>query len=149
MASKKKHIGSPGYGPKEEKHFERARKARLWNEDNIKRFERVQCHKRDWIKFADIAKSCSELDGSAVPNEAARENAYTMLKCDLLRGRFEEGRRSHVRFVYPRASIRSRMTRKWLGEQLNTTTTRSAAASGCSIVGCLEIYSNGGARGII
>src|SRR6476661_11000915 len=32
--------------------------------------------------------------------------------------------------------------------QLNTTTTRSAAASGCSIVGCLEIYSNGGARGI-
>src|SRR5258708_5367373 len=80
-----------------------------WNEDSIRRFEEVQRRKRERIKCDEIAEWCSELDDSAVPNEAARENAYAMLRRDLINGRFG----LHVRLVFPKASIRKRMTNKW------------------------------------
>jgi hypothetical protein len=65
-----------------------AREGRPQHEDRIRRFAVAQRRKRLWINFAEIAEWCSELDGSAVPNEVAREYAYTMLERDLLAGVF-------------------------------------------------------------
>jgi hypothetical protein len=97
-----------------------ARKAAQWDEERIRRFEEEQRRKREWINFAEIADWCSELDGSAVPNEAARENAYRMLERDLLAGNFEEGGRSRVRFVFPGVSVtHGKMTRKWLQDAID------------------------------
>jgi hypothetical protein len=97
-----------------------ARKAAQWDEQRIRRFQEEQRRKREWINFAEIADWCSELEGSAVPNEAARENAYRMLERDLLAGNFEEGGRSRVRFVFPGVSwTHGKMTRRWLQDAID------------------------------
>lgn len=127
MASKRSHRGRRVGPPRSEEEDRRvrrerelAREAKRWNEDRIRRFEEDQRRKREWINFAEIADWCSELDGSAVPNEAARENAYRMLERDLLAGNFEEGGRSRVRFVFPGVSwTHGKMTRKWLQDAID------------------------------
>jgi hypothetical protein len=132
MASKRSHrgrrVGPPRrfYFPWEEKdrrgrrERELAREAKRWDEERIRRFEEDQRRKREYISFVEIADWCSELDGSAVPNEAARENAYRMLERDLLAGNFEEGGRSRVRFVFPGVSwTHGKMTRKWLQDAID------------------------------
>jgi len=59
----------------------------------------------------------ARIDGSAVPNEAARENAYRMLERDLLAGKFEQGGYSQVLFLHPGVTLTHRkMTRSWLRE---------------------------------
>jgi len=96
-----------------------ARKAAQWDEERIRRFEEEQQRKREWINFAEIAESCSELDGSVVPNEAARDNAYRMLERDLLAGKFEQGGRSQVLFLHPGVTLtHGKMTRRWLREAI-------------------------------
>jgi hypothetical protein len=84
----------------EEERWERARKAKQWDENRIRRFEEDQRRKREWINFAEIAEWFSELGGPAKPKKAAaaRERAYRMLEQDLLAGKFEEGRRTQVLF---------------------------------------------------
>jgi hypothetical protein len=132
MASKRSHrgrrVGPPRffYFPWEEKdrrvrrEREVAREAKRWDEDRIRRFEEDQRRKREWINFAEIADWCSELDGSAVPNKAARENACRMLERDLLAGNFEEGGRSRVRFVFPGVSwTHGKMSREWLQDAID------------------------------
>jgi hypothetical protein len=67
----------------------------------IERFTKIQREKRKWINFAEIAEMCSELDESGVPNEAARENAYRNLECDVIDGDFQENGRSRVHCLHP------------------------------------------------
>jgi hypothetical protein len=78
----------------------------------MERFAQAQLSKRDWINFEETAELCSELDGSGVPNEAARENAYRNLERDLLSGDFEDNGRSRVLYLHP-FTVKTRMTREW------------------------------------
>src|SRR5262245_55959844 len=82
----------------EDERFVLAREARQRDENRIRRFEESQRRKSKWIKVAEIAEWFSELGGSG-PNEAALENAYTIIERDILAGRFEEGGRSQVLFL--------------------------------------------------
>jgi hypothetical protein len=91
----------------------RNREAGKLHQNRIRRFEKTQRQKREWINFAEIAEWCSELSGTGVPNEAAHENAYRMLERDLLAGAFEEDGRSRVLFLFPGVA-RARMTHQWL-----------------------------------
>jgi hypothetical protein len=131
MTNKRSHrgrrVGPPRflYFPWEEKdrrvrrERERAREARRWDEDRIRRFEEDQWRKREWINFAQIAESFSELGGSG-PNEAEREKALKMLERDLLAGRFEIGGRSQVLFRFPGVDLtHGKMTRKRLQEAID------------------------------
>jgi hypothetical protein len=96
-----------------------ARKAAQWDEERIRRFEEEQRRKREWISFAEIAEWFSEL-GGAGPNEASRELAYKMLEQDLLEGRFEEGGRPRVRFVFPGVSrTHGYMRPRWLQDAID------------------------------
>jgi hypothetical protein len=110
------------YDRKEDKHFERARKGREWDEDRIRRFSEDQQRKREWINFAEIAKWFLELGGFAKPEKAAAlvERAYKMLADDLLAGVFEEGGRSQVLFTCPGVTLRDgKMTRQWLKDAID------------------------------
>jgi hypothetical protein len=78
----------------------------------------AQRHKREWLNLEEIAELCSELDGSGVPNEAARENAYRNLERDLLSGDFEENGRSRVLYLHP-STVRTRMTPEWLQDAID------------------------------
>jgi hypothetical protein len=78
----------------------------------MERFARTQLRKREWLNFEEIVVLCSELNGSGVPNEAARENACRNLELALLNGDFEENGRSRVLYLHP-STIRTRMTREW------------------------------------
>jgi hypothetical protein len=94
--------------------------ARQWHQPLVRHFEEAQQRKREWINFAEIAKWRSELDGSAEPNEIARESAYKMLESDLLEGVFEERGRSQVLFLCSGVSWTHRkMTRQWLQDAIN------------------------------
>jgi hypothetical protein len=94
--------------------------ARQWHQPLVRHFEEAQQRKREWINFAEIAKWRSELDGSAEPNEIARESAYKMLESDLLEGVFEERGRSQVLFLCSGVSWTHRkMTRQWLQDAID------------------------------
>src|SRR6516225_4359221 len=132
MAKKRSHRGRPVwpvryvYFPWEEKkrrlkrEVERAREERQRDEDRIRRFEEVQRHKRNWIKFTEIAEEYSERDGPAAPEKAAaeREHAFAMLEHDFLAGNFEENGRSQVLFLFPGVTNR-RMTRQRLQDAID------------------------------
>jgi hypothetical protein len=60
----------------------------------------------------------SELGGSG-PNEAARENAYTIIKEGLLARHFEENGRSQVLFLFPGVSLTRRMTPQRLQDAID------------------------------
>jgi len=51
----------------------------------MERFAQTQLRKRERVNVEEIGDVCSELNGSGVPNEAARENAYRNFERDLLR----------------------------------------------------------------
>jgi hypothetical protein len=91
------------------------KQARQWRSAKIQRFVQTQRRKREWYSFAEIAEMCSELDGSGVPNEAARENAYRNLERDVLDGDFQENSRSRVLYLHP-LTVRTRMTPGWLND---------------------------------
>jgi hypothetical protein len=95
----------------------RTNQARQWRLARIERFTQNQRRKREMLNFEEIAELCSELDGSGVPNEAARENAYRNLERDLLSGDFEENSRSRVLYLHPR-TVKTRMTREWLQDAI-------------------------------
>jgi len=95
----------------------RTKQARQWRSARIERFARTQRRERNWINVEEIAELCSELDGSGVPNEAARENAYRNFERDLLSGDFEESGRSRVLYLHP-WTVRTRMTREWLRDAI-------------------------------
>src|SRR5262249_41932151 len=92
----------------------RTKQARQWRSARMERFAQTQRRERNWINVEEIGELCSELDGSGVPNEAARENAYRNFECALLLGDFEENGRSRVLYLHP-WTVRTRMTREWLG----------------------------------
>jgi hypothetical protein len=96
----------------------RTRQARQWRSARMERFAQAQRGKRQWLNFEEIAEVCSELDGSGVPNEAARENAYRNLERDLLSLDFEENGRSRVLYLHP-TTVRTRMTREWLQDAID------------------------------
>jgi hypothetical protein len=95
----------------------RAKQAQQWRSARMERFAQTQLRRREWLNFEEIAELCSELDGSGVPNEAARENAYRNFERDLLSGDFEEKGRSRVLYLHP-CTVRTRMTREWLGDAI-------------------------------
>jgi hypothetical protein len=109
-----------GIGALEEhKRFVLGRETRQRDADRIRRFEEVQRRKRKWIKCGEIPVWISELGGSG-PNEAARENAYTIVKEGLLARHFEEnGRRSQVLFLFPGVSLTRRMTPQRLQDAID------------------------------
>jgi hypothetical protein len=96
---------------KETGRFYSIRRRTAW----IERFTKIQRDKREWINFAEIAEMCSELDGSGVPNEAARENAYRNLERDVIDGDFQENGRWRVHYLHP-LTVRTRMTPGWLND---------------------------------
>jgi hypothetical protein len=104
----------------DEEGFRLSREARQRDEDRIRRFEEVQRHKRNWIKFTEIAEEYSERDGPAAPEKAAaeREHAFAMLEHDFLAGNFEENGRSQVLFLFPGVTNR-RMTRQRLQDAID------------------------------
>jgi hypothetical protein len=106
--------------PKDEEGFRLSREARQRDEDRIRRFEEVQRHKRNWIKFIEIAEEYSERDGPVAPERAAaeREHAFAMLGHDFLAGNFEENGRSQVLFLFPGVTNR-RMTRQRLQDAID------------------------------
>jgi hypothetical protein len=106
--------------PKDEEGFRLSREARQRDEDRIRRFEEVQRHKRNWIKFTEIAEEYSERDGPVAPEKAAaeREHAFAMLRHDFLAGNFEESGRSQVLFLFPGVTNR-RMTRQRLQDAID------------------------------
>jgi hypothetical protein len=89
------------------------KQARQWRSAKIQRFVQTQRRKREWYSFAEIAEMCSELDGSGVPNEAARENACRNLERGVLDDDFQETGRSRVLYLHP-LTVRTRMTPGWL-----------------------------------
>jgi hypothetical protein len=91
----------------------RTEQARQWRSARMERFAQTQRRKREWLNSEEIAEVCSELDGSGVPNEAARENAYRNFERDLLSGDFKENGRSRVFYLHP-WTVRTRMTPEWL-----------------------------------
>jgi hypothetical protein len=99
--------------PVAETDGKRAKQARQWRSARMERFAQTQRRERNWINVEEIGELCSELDGSGVPNEAARENAYRNFEHDLLHGDFEENGRSRVLYLHP-WTVRTRMTREWL-----------------------------------
>jgi Tetratricopeptide repeat len=101
----------------EHKRFVLSRETRQRDADRIRRFEEVQRRKCKWIKCGEILVWISELGGSG-PNEAARENAYTMVKEGLLARHFEENNRSQVLFLVPGARTR-RMTPQRLQDAID------------------------------
>jgi hypothetical protein len=106
--------------PKDEEGFRLSREARQRDEDRIRRFEEVQRHKRNWIKFTEIAEEYSERDGPVAPEKAAaeREHAFAMLRHDFLANNFEESGRSQVLFLFPGGTNR-RMTRQRLQDAID------------------------------
>jgi hypothetical protein len=90
----------------------RTKQAQQWRSARMERFAQIQLRKREWLNFEEIAELCSELNGSGVANEAARENACRNLERDLLSGDFEEKGRSRVLYLHP-STVRTRMTREW------------------------------------
>src|SRR5262249_62012217 len=78
----------------------RTKQARQWRLARMERFAQTQRRTQEWVNFEEIAELCSELVGSGVPNEAARENAYRNLERDLLSGDFEENGRSRVLYLH-------------------------------------------------
>ena len=108
-----------GIGALEEhKRFVFGRETRQRDEDRIRRFEEVQRRKRKWIKCGEIPVWISELGGSG-PNEAARENAYTIVKEGLLARHFEENGRSQVLFLFPGVSFTRKMTPQRLQDAID------------------------------
>ena len=93
------------------------KQARQWRSAKMERFAQTQLRKRQWINVEEIAELCSELNGSGVPNEAARENAYRNFQRDLLSGDFDENGRSRVLYLHP-WTVRTRMTREWLQDAM-------------------------------
>jgi hypothetical protein len=67
----------------------------------------------NWINFAEIADWCSEVEGSVVPNEAARASAYEKLQRDLMEGDFEENNHSRVLYLHP-WTVKAKMKRQWM-----------------------------------
>ena len=102
----------------EDERFVLAREARQRDENRIRRFEESQRRKRKWIKVAEIAEWFSELGGSG-PNEAALENAYTIIERDILAGRFEEGGRSQVLFLIAGLTLKRRINRQRLQDAID------------------------------
>jgi hypothetical protein len=93
---------------------------RVLRRDFEERFRRRQATVRRWVNFKEIAEWYSELHGQGgLPNEAACNRAYKMLKDDLLTGDFEEHGRSMVRYLLP-YSERRHMTREWLASAIKT-----------------------------
>jgi hypothetical protein len=88
------------------------KQAQQWRSARMARFAQTQLRKREWLNFEEIAVLCSELNGSGVPDEAARENAYRNLELGLLNGDFEENGRSRVLYLHP-STVKTRMTREW------------------------------------
>ena len=70
--------------PSSDPDGKRAKQARQWRSARMERFAQTQRRERNWINVEEIGELCSELDGSGVPNEAARENAYRNFECALL-----------------------------------------------------------------
>jgi hypothetical protein len=99
--------------PVAETDGKRAKQARQRRSARMERFAQTQRCKRNWINVEEIGEVCSELDGSGVPNEAARENAYRNFERDQQSGDFEENGRSRVLYLHP-WTVRTRMTREWL-----------------------------------
>ena len=95
----------------------RAKQARQWRAARMERFAQTQRRKREWVNVEEIGEVCSELNGSGVPNEAARENAYRNFERDLRRGDFNENGRSRVLYLHPR-TVRTRMTPEWLQDAI-------------------------------
>jgi hypothetical protein len=95
----------------------RTKQARQWRSARIERFARTQRRERNWINVEEVAELCSELDGSGVPNEAARENAYRNFERDVQSRDFEENGRSRVLYLHPWI-VRTRMTPEWLRDAI-------------------------------
>jgi hypothetical protein len=95
----------------------RTKQTQQWRSARMERFAQTQLRKREWLNFEEIAELCSELNGSGVPNEAARENACRNLERDLRSGDFEENGRSRVLYLHP-STVRTRMTREWLQDAI-------------------------------
>src|SRR5262249_48536230 len=95
----------------------RAKQARQWRAARMERFAQTQLRKREWLNVEEIGEVCLELNGSGVPNEAARENAYRNFERDLLRGDFKENGRWRVLYLHPR-TVRPRMTPEWLQDEI-------------------------------
>jgi hypothetical protein len=81
--------------------IDRSRQASHRTKTRIERFTQDQRCKRDWINFAEIADSFTDLRPQ-VSNEIARADAYRKLQQDLLEGDFEQNGRSAVRLLHPR-----------------------------------------------
>ena len=106
---------------------------RIWRANRIERFTARQRRERQWISFADIADWCSEVEGSVVPNEAARASAYEKLQRDLMEGDFEEDDHSRVLYLHPR-TVKAKMKRQWMENIVETyppTTIRSQYLDHC------------------
>jgi hypothetical protein len=113
------HIPSsePEATPAAETDGKRTIQARQWRSARMERFAQTQLRKREWINVEEIEELCSELNGSGVPNDAARENALRNFERDLLSGDFDENGRSRVLYLHP-WTVRTRMTREWLQDAI-------------------------------
>jgi hypothetical protein len=101
------------------------------------RFIEEQRRKRDWINFGEIAEWCSELGGSVMPDEDARNAAYEKLQEDLLAGFFDDGGRTRVLFLRPDGIV-AKMTRRrlrWAMELYDPELVRSVHLAHCWIPG--------------
>jgi hypothetical protein len=96
----------------------RTKQAQQWRSARMERFAQTQLRKREWLNFEEIVVSCSEMNGSGVPSEAARENACRNLELGLLSGDFEENGRSRVLYLHP-STVRTRMTREWFRDAID------------------------------
>ena len=90
-----------------------SKQTRIWRANRIDRFTVRQRRVRAWINFAEIADWCSEVEGSVVPNEAARASAYEKLQRDLMEGDFEENDHSRVLYLHP-WNVKAKMKRQWM-----------------------------------
>lgn len=68
-------------------------------------FAEEQRGRRDWINFRELADWCARRGNPFVPDEAARNGAYDLLRDDLLIGEFEEGGKSQVLFLDPTKTV--------------------------------------------
>jgi hypothetical protein len=75
---------------------------RMW----LGRFVRMQARTRDCIMVRDIAGWRARWNNQDVPNEALREDTYRLFKIAFLRGEFEQGGCSQVRWLNPEYGYR-------------------------------------------
>lgn len=85
----------------------------------LQRFAARQCARKNWVSWTAIADWCAREDGSIVPNETKREEAYRQLLVALYAGEFEHKGKDQVLLLHPE-SPPSRMTRVQAADHLRS-----------------------------